>query len=109
MNRKFQDDQPLLTSGDLSFSNSVNDSNHSHATSKALILPLFAMMSQEQQQRVFQQVPDNHRLIIVSTNVAETSITIPGVRYVVDCGRQKERIVNAVTGVSKFEVCFVRS
>jgi hypothetical protein len=32
-----------------------------------------------------------YRLIVVATNVAETSITIPNIRYVVDCGRQKVR------------------
>ena len=39
--------------------------------------------------------------------MAETSITIPGVRYVVDCGRQKERVINLQSGVSKFEVRWV--
>ena len=47
------------------------------------------------------------RLVVIATNVAETSITIPGVRYVVDCGRQKERVINLQSGVSKFEVRWV--
>lgn len=38
-----------------------------------------------------------HRLIVVATNVAETSITIPGIRYVVDSGRQKERVLSNAT------------
>ena len=42
-----------------------------------------------------------HRLIVVATNVAETSITIPGIRYVVDSGRQKEKVMTSVT-----KVCF---
>ena len=45
--------------------------------------------------------------MVIATNVAETSITIPGVRYVVDCGRQKERVINLQSGVSKFEVRWV--
>ena len=40
-----------------------------------------------------------HRLIVVATNVAETSITIPGIRYVVDSGRQKEKVMTSVTKV----------
>ena len=44
------------------------------------------------QARVFAKTPKGYkRNVIVSTNVAETSLTIPGVRYVVDAGRQKER------------------
>ena len=45
--------------------------------------------------------------MVIATNVAETSITIPGIRYVVDCGRQKERVFNLQSGVSKFEVRWV--
>ena len=44
------------------------------------------------------------RLIVVATNVAETSLTIPGVTYVVDCGRAKQRVLQHRTGVSTFEV-----
>jgi ATP-dependent RNA helicase DHX37/DHR1 len=51
-------------------------------TTKAYILPLFAVMSAEQQARVFAAPPAGHRLIVIATNVAETSITIPGIRYV---------------------------
>lgn len=40
--------------------------------------------------KVFQPIPEGMRLVVVSTNVAETSLTIPGVRYVVDSGRAKE-------------------
>jgi ATP-dependent helicase HrpA len=50
----------------------------------ALVLPLFARLSAAEQQRVFRRA--SKRKIIVATNVAETSITIPGIRYVVDTG-----------------------
>jgi ATP-dependent RNA helicase DHX37/DHR1 len=45
------------------------------------VLPLYAMLPQAQQAAVFKPVPAGHRLIVVATNVAETSITIPGIRY----------------------------
>lgn len=48
------------------------------------VIPLFARLSADEQQRVFQ--PFGGRKIVVATNVAETSITIPGIRYVIDTG-----------------------
>ena len=51
------------------------------------ILPLFARLSAEEQERVFK--PSNARRIVLATNVAETSLTVPGIRYVVDTGRAR--------------------
>jgi ATP-dependent helicase HrpA len=48
------------------------------------ILPLFARLSAEEQSRIFK--PSNGRRIVLATNVAETSLTVPGIRYVVDSG-----------------------
>uniref|UniRef100_UPI00397770D6 ATP-dependent RNA helicase HrpA n=1 Tax=Janthinobacterium sp. TaxID=1871054 RepID=UPI00397770D6 len=48
------------------------------------ILPLFARLSAEEQERVFKV--SNARRIVLATNVAETSLTVPGIRYVVDAG-----------------------
>ncbi|MGV7209101.1 ATP-dependent RNA helicase HrpA [Oxalobacteraceae bacterium A2-2] len=48
------------------------------------ILPLFARLSVEEQERVFRTT--NARRIVLATNVAETSLTVPGIRYVVDAG-----------------------
>ncbi|MBA2689327.1 MAG: ATP-dependent RNA helicase HrpA [Burkholderiales bacterium] len=48
------------------------------------ILPLFARLSSEEQDRVFH--PGSGRRIVLATNVAETSLTVPGIRYVVDSG-----------------------
>jgi ATP-dependent helicase HrpA len=50
----------------------------------AEILPLFARLSQAEQERVF--TPSNGRRIVLATNVAETSLTVPGIRYVIDSG-----------------------
>lgn len=54
-----------------------------------LVLPLFAALAQSEQQRVFQPAPRNTRKVILSTNIAETSVTVPGIRYVIDCGKAK--------------------
>lgn len=68
------------------------------------VLPLYSMLPTEAQLRVFQPPPEGTRLCIVATNVAETSVTIPGIRYVVDCGKCKERKYDIATGVQSFEV-----
>jgi ATP-dependent helicase HrpA len=51
---------------------------------KVAILPLFSRLTTAEQHRVFRPLPE--RKIVVATNVAETSITIPGIRYVIDTG-----------------------
>jgi len=43
-------------------------------------------------------------MCIISTNVAETSLTIPNIRYVVDSGKEKRRDFDPITGVSRFVV-----
>jgi ATP-dependent RNA helicase DHX37/DHR1 len=71
------------------------------------VLPLYAMLPAAAQLRVFGDPPAGHRLVVVATNVAETSLTIPGIRYVVDCGRAKERTYERGSGMSKFEVNWI--
>ncbi len=58
--------------------------SHNVMTRNAEVLPLFARLSQAEQDRIF----DSHsgRRIVLATNVAETSLTVPGIRYVVDVG-----------------------
>jgi len=51
---------------------------------EVVILPLYSRLTSAQQHRVFQTLP--RRKIVVATNVAETSITIPGIRFVIDTG-----------------------
>src|SRR5689334_14002027 len=48
------------------------------------ILPLYSRLSQEEQQRVFR--PSGRRRVVLATNVAETSLTVPGIRAVIDTG-----------------------
>ena len=59
------------------------------ALPKILVLPLFAALPQAAQQRVFVPAPPRTRKIILATNIAETSVTVSGVRFVVDCGKAK--------------------
>ncbi|GJQ10468.1 hypothetical protein GpartN1_g2259.t1 [Galdieria partita] len=56
------------------------------------ILPLYSSLPPSAQQRVFEPPPSNGRKIIVATNIAETSLTIDGVVYVIDPGFSKQKI-----------------
>ncbi|KAF2835858.1 P-loop containing nucleoside triphosphate hydrolase protein [Patellaria atrata CBS 101060] len=56
---------------------------------KILTLPLFAALPQTAQQKIFQPAPPRTRKVIIATNIAETSVTVPGVRFVVDSGKVK--------------------
>ncbi|PUE15976.1 ATP-dependent RNA helicase HrpA [Limnohabitans sp. MMS-10A-160] len=57
---------------------------HQPLTRNAEVLPLFARLSQAEQDRIFEA--SNGRRIVLATNVAETSLTVPGIRYVIDAG-----------------------
>ncbi|KAI4155526.1 MAG: hypothetical protein L6R39_001219 [Caloplaca ligustica] len=56
---------------------------------KLLVLPMFAALPQAAQQRVFLPAPPKTRKVILATNIAETSVTVAGVRFVIDCGKSK--------------------
>jgi len=58
--------------------------SHQPVLRNAEVLPLFARLSQAEQDRIFQD--HSGRRIVLSTNVAETSLTVPGIRYVIDAG-----------------------
>ena len=74
------------------------DALRSHALKGAEILPLYARLSFEEQARVFRA--GGTRRIVLATNVAETSLTVPGIRYVVDTGVAR---VNRYSHRSKVE------
>ena len=71
------------------------------------ILPLYSLLPTKDQSKVFSEVPEGHRLCIISTNVAETSITIPGIKYIVDSGKVKSKFYDKVTGVSTFMITWI--
>lgn len=74
---------------------------------KIKVLPLYSLLPTAEQLKVFEEVPPNTRLCVVATNVAETSLTIPGIRYVVDCGRAKQREFDEKSGILKFRVSWI--
>ena len=66
------------------------------------ILPLYSRLSAEEQMRVFQPHPG--RRIVLATNVAETSLTVPGIRYVIDPGNARMSRYSARTKVQRLPI-----
>ncbi|XP_059143028.1 probable ATP-dependent RNA helicase DHX37 [Physella acuta] len=81
--------------------------NQPDSTIPLYVLPLYSLLSSEKQAKVFDPPPEGCRLCIIATNVAETSLTIPNIRYVVDTGKTKVKYFDKVTGVSTFRVTWV--
>ena len=77
------------------------------ASSYIHVLPLYSQLQTKDQLLVFEPPPENSRLIVLATNVAETSLTIPGIRYVFDCGRAKNKKFDRATGIQSFEIGWI--
>lgn len=68
------------------------------------VVPMYAALPPDKQLLAFDPVPKGHRKVVLSTNIAETSITIPGIRYVIDPGFVKCRSYNARLGADLLQV-----
>ncbi len=67
------------------------------------VLPLHGDLPVEQQSRVLQPAPDGRRRVVLATNVAESSVTLPGVRVVVDSGLAREPRFDPNSGFSRLD------
>lgn len=74
------------------------------ACQKLLILPLFSSLPSEKQLKVFTPAPPEFRKVILATNIAETSVTIPGIKYVIDPGLVKVRSYSPDSGIESLIV-----
>ncbi|EAW08694.1 ATP-dependent RNA helicase ECM16 [Aspergillus clavatus NRRL 1] len=77
------------------------------SSTRVHVLPLYSQLPTKEQLKVFEPPPEGSRLIVLATNVAETSLTIPGIKYVFDCGRAKEKQYDLETGVQKFQIDWI--
>ncbi|XP_074662354.1 ATP-dependent RNA helicase DHX33-like [Tubulanus polymorphus] len=66
--------------------------------------PLYAALPSAQQLQVFKTTPKNARKVIVSTNIAETSVTIPGIKFVIDSGVLKAKTFNPKSSLDMLKV-----
>ena len=71
------------------------------------VVPLYSRLTPEQQQLAFDDVPHGARRCVLATNVAETSLTLPHIKYVIDAGRHKVLLHDARSGVSRYVVDFI--
>ncbi|ETO06470.1 hypothetical protein RFI_30921, partial [Reticulomyxa filosa] len=74
---------------------------------KVRVLAVYSLMEPEKQAQIFEPVSNDTRLVVVATNIAETSITIPGIRYVLDSGRSKQKKFEPKTNMSRLAVDFI--
>uniref|UniRef100_A0A1L8DGA4 RNA helicase n=1 Tax=Nyssomyia neivai TaxID=330878 RepID=A0A1L8DGA4_9DIPT len=68
------------------------------------VLPLYSQLAQHKQMEVFKPAPQGVRKVIMSTNIAETSLTISGIKYVIDSGVVKQKVYNTVTGMDTLKI-----
>jgi pre-mRNA-splicing factor ATP-dependent RNA helicase DHX16 len=66
-----------------------------------IICPIYANLPSELQAKIFEPTPEGARKVVLATNIAETSLTIDGIVYVIDPGFVKENVYNPATGMSK--------
>jgi ATP-dependent RNA helicase DHX8/PRP22 len=69
-----------------------------------VILPVYSALPSEMQTRIFEPAPPGGRKVVIATNIAETSLTIDGVYYVVDPGFVKQKVYNSKTGMDALVV-----
>ncbi|KAH0567480.1 ATP-dependent RNA helicase DHX8-like [Cotesia glomerata] len=69
-----------------------------------IILPIYSALPSEMQTRIFEPAPPGSRKVVIATNIAETSLTIDGIYYVVDPGFVKQKVYNSKTGMDSLIV-----
>jgi pre-mRNA-splicing factor ATP-dependent RNA helicase DHX38/PRP16 len=69
-----------------------------------LILPIYSQLPSDLQARIFQKAPPGTRKCIIATNIAETSLTVDGIKYVIDTGYCKLKVYNPRIGMDALQV-----
>ena len=68
------------------------------------VLPIYSQLPSDLQAKIFEKAPDGVRKCVVATNIAETSLTVDGIRFVVDCGYCKLKVFNPKIGMDALQV-----
>ncbi len=72
-----------------------------------LVLPIYSTLPSDLQAKIFDRAPDGSRKCIVSTNIAETSLTVDGILFVIDTGYVKMKVFNPKMGMDALQVRYV--
>jgi ATP-dependent RNA helicase DHX8/PRP22 len=70
-----------------------------------IILPVYSALPSEMQSRIFEPAPPGARKVVIATNIAEASLTIDGIYYVIDPGFCKQKVFNSKLGMDSLVVC----
>ena len=68
-----------------------------------IVTPIYSTLPSEMQAKIFEPTPEGARKVVLATNIAETSLTIDGIKYVIDTGLAKENVFNPSTGTSSLQ------
>ena len=79
-------------------------SSSKKAVPNLLILPIYSQLPADLQAKIFQKAEDGARKCIVATNIAETSLTVDGIFYVIDTGYGKMKVYNPRMGMDALQV-----
>ncbi|XP_072937350.1 putative ATP-dependent RNA helicase DHX57 [Epargyreus clarus] len=85
----------------------VESHTFSPKTGKYVIVPLHSTLTSEEQAMVFKKPRDGARKIVLSTNIAETSVTIDDCVFVIDCGRMKEKRFDSNRNMESLDLVWV--
>lgn len=69
-----------------------------------LVLPIYSQMPADLQAKIFNPSPNGERKVVVATNVAETSLTVDGIMYVIDTGYSKLKVYNPKVGMDSLQI-----
>ena len=94
VNDRRKGDVLIFLPGEKIIKDTIASLNLSPVKKKLLILPLYGRLSKEEQERIFIKTPFGKTKVVVSTNIAETSVTIDGITSVIDSGLAKLNFYN---------------
>jgi len=75
-----------------------------NSSEKLAILPIYSQMPADLQAKIFERAENGIRKCVVATNIAETSLTVDGIMYVVDCGYSKLKVYNPRMGMDALQI-----
>lgn len=78
--------------------------NYEEQLADVQVLPIYSSLPADVQGRIFQRQEQNVRKVVVATNIAETSLTVDGIKYVIDCGYSKLKVYNPKIGLDSLRI-----